>query len=247
MKNIQSTYSHTIKVADFVIDNPLTARVFHQNGIDFCCGGQISIGEACLKKGLDTDNILSQIEAMERSLAEFKVLDSTRPTEVIDYILKRYHDVLKEEIPTLVFLMDKVSRVHCDQHPYLITLKELLMELISDLEPHMQKEEVILFPLIKYLDSSSKNNPLPGGTHCTAVQNPIHQMEVEHKEVGNLLKKIHSITDGYTLPDDACNSFRALYAALEKMETDLHLHIHLENNVLHPMALKCQKFHAGTI
>lgn len=241
METASPNYTSLNKVADIAIDNPLTTRIFHSRGIDFCCGGQVSLQEACEKKGIAPDEILEEIASLEQGPVEFKVTEETRTTDVINYIMKRFHNTLKEEIPTLKFLANKVANVHGAHYPHLPELKIKVENLIADLEPHMQKEEMVLFPLIQNLEHCAQNSLAPQAAHCGSVKNPIGQMEYEHDDVGNILKDIRSLTSDFTLPEGACNSFRGLYAGLEKLEADLHLHIHSENNILHPMAVKLEQ------
>ncbi len=229
-------YTKEMRVCDIVIKNPLTARVFHEKGIDFCCGGAIKLTDICEKENLNTDEVLAEIQKITTSSEEFSVTETTRATEIVDHILTRFHDTLKAEIPTLTFLMEKVARVHGGNHPELIQILTLFTKLIADLEPHMMKEEQVLFPIIKELDTHNLNKTTPAAFHCGSVNNPIQQMEHEHHAVGKMLSDIRELTNAYTLPEGACNSYRALYAGLEKLEYDLHLHIHMENNVLHPLA-----------
>lgn len=237
----QSTLTDPNKtVANYVTENPLTARIFHEKGIDFCCGGKVSLDSVCKEKNLNYEDILLELKEVKISSEEFVVTEDTTATEVVNYILKRYHDVLKQELPTLTFLMDKVSRVHGNAHPFLLTLRNSYMDLVSDLEMHMQKEEQMLFPLILSLDEAAKQGQKAPDSHCGSVNNPIQQMEYEHDTVGDILKKMRADANNYTLPENACNSFRGLFAGLEKMEQDLHLHIHTENNILHPMAQKLE-------
>jgi len=227
------------KVCDIVIQNPLTARVFHQRGIDFCCGGDVPLNSVCEKKHISVQEIISEIEKIELDPNEFTPTQDTSASEIIDYILKRFHDIHKSEIPTLTFLMKKVAAVHGNNHPELKDLQICYQELIADLEPHMLKEEQILFPLIKSLEQGSEFSMKPS-FHCGSVVGPITQMEREHDSVGTILSNMRNISNQYSLPDGACNSYRGLYAGLEKLEYDLHLHVHLENNVLHPRAKKLE-------
>ena len=220
-------------VGDIVKENALTAAVFFKNGIDFCCGGGVSLEKACSEKCINADQMLNQLAAFSSEEPEFKTTGATTPREVIEYILERFHDTHREEIPMISFLIEKVTRVHSGVHPWLIDLKKEVESLCKELEPHMLKEEQVLFPLIL---QSRENAGINQGDFN--LQNPIRQMEFEHDNVGNTIKSIQKITEEFVAPEGACNSFRALYAALEKFCFDLFLHIHLENNVLHPMVNK---------
>lgn len=234
-------YTEESSLADIVINNPLTSRLFHEVGLDFCCGGRSSLKGACREKGLETRAILDQLEGYGSASRELQVTESTRPGEVIDYILERFHATHRAEIPALEFLSEKVARVHGDRHPELLEVKRLFERLVLDLDPHMLKEEKVLFPMIGSMEEALSNAVPFGGLHCASIGNPIGQMEFEHESVGALLSGLRAVTRGFLVPEGACNSYLALYTGLEKLESDLHLHIHYENNVLHPMARRLEK------
>lgn len=151
---------------------------------------------------------------------------------LVDYILKTHHRYLKENIPQIIPLLEKVVRVHGDSHPKLADAKKFFFEIITEIEPHMLKEEEVLFPYIcsKYEDR--------GQEKCfSSVRDPIHQMEREHTMVGDLLKSLRVACSDYKVPNGACASFMALYVLLDDFEKDIHKHIHLENNILFPKAI----------
>ncbi len=228
-----------MSLSQIVIDNPLAAQVFHRFNMDYCCGGGQSLEAVCDKKNVNPSDVIAQISDLEKEkYSDFTVNEETRASVVIDHILKRFHEVHKREIPQLLFLSEKVARVHGPSHPELIELQQLVQNLIADIEPHMEKEERVLFPMILELESALSNNLERPQFHCGSLENPIFQMESEHVEVGAILEAIRAASSDFKLPEGACNSYRAYYAALEKLEFDLHLHIHYENNVLHPMAKK---------
>ena len=235
------SFNESMSIGSIVTQNPLTARVFHSKGLDFCCGGQISLGKACEKYELSVDSMIDELNKIENSDREFTVSDTTTAQEVINYILVRFHDTLREELPTLDYLMDKVANVHGERHPHLISLRRAYFALVEDLNPHMLKEEQILFPLIQRLEEHAEAGVPMEGFFCGSVCNPINQMEAEHNEVGNLISEIKLLTNEFIHPEDACNSYRSLYSGLEKLVNDLMLHVHMENNILHPMAKKLEE------
>ena len=233
-------------LGQIVTDNPLTAHLFHQLGMDFCCGGGISLEDACGKKKLNTRDILEKLEAFRTPGQELQVTSQTRAQEIIEYIINRFHEVHRSEFPALTYLADKVARVHGDAHPELHRIKALFDDLLDDVQPHMLKEEQVLFPFIRDLENSAGHEAHVPRFHCGSVNAPITQMEREHEAVGDILRAIREASHDFHLPAGACNSYRSLYAGLEKLEYDLHLHIHYENNILHPMALGLENQNAGS-
>lgn len=228
-------------VAEIVTNNIKASHVFKKYGIDFCCGGGITIAKACEKKGVDYSNLeedLRNIEADNDKSQNFKEfpLDS-----LIDYIVNVHHKYVMSNIPLLLQYSDKVAKVHGQNHPELYKVSDLFRKVAGELSSHMKKEELVLFPFIKKMVRFEKEGREMHFPHFTTVANPIVMMEDEHEEAGNILKEIARLTNNYTPPANACNTYRALYDKLEEFEEDLHQHIHLENNILHPEAIKLER------
>lgn len=222
-------------VGQMVVERPQRSRVFDRLHIDYCCGGKRTLEEACAKRGLDLKAVLAELEAFDAE-AETQG-DAVRPadltmTELADDIERTHHAYLREELPRLEGLVKKVSAVHGQAHPWLTGLVSVYAELVAELEPHMLKEEQILFPMIRELDQATTAPSF----HCGSVGNPIRMMEMEHQNAGAALDRIREMTTDYKIPEDACNSFRAMLSGLEHLEADLHLHIHKENEILFPKA-----------
>jgi regulator of cell morphogenesis and NO signaling len=213
-------------VGRLAAEHPLVTRVFARHGIDFCCGGGRPLGEVCAEKGLDGDAVLAEIqrELTTRRETEESWLD--RPLgELIAHILDAYHKPLYEELPRLEAMARKVLNVHRDKDPERLTeLLRVYLELKAELEQHFAKEEQILFPMIQRGLGSMADGP-------------VHVMRDEHDSAAAALRRLRELTDGYQVPAAACNTWRALWHGLEALETSLHEHIHLENNVLFPRAL----------
>ena len=222
-------------VGQMVVERPQRSRVFDRLRIDYCCGGKRTLEEACAKRGLDLKAVLAELEAFD---AEANTQpDAVRPanltmTELADDIERTHHAYLREELPRLGDLVKKVSAVHGQAHPWLTGLTSVYAELVAELEPHMLKEEQILFPLIRELDQPATAPSF----HCGSVGNPIRMMELEHQNAGAALDRMREMTTDYEIPEGACNSFRAMLSGLEHLEADLHLHIHKENEILFPKA-----------
>lgn len=223
------------KVGELVMARPEAMRYFEGLGIDYCCGGHRSLGEACSLAKQDPDKVLADLATLEPPTAG---VPSPRDwmqaslADLIAHIVPTHHDYLREEMPRLEFLLEKVLRAHGERHPELARVAELYRAMVADLTPHLMKEEQILFPFITQLEQGQSGSSCFG-----SVQSPIRVMEMEHEAVGALLAELRELTDAYTVPADGCNTFRALYDGLETMERDLHLHIYLENQILHPRAL----------
>lgn len=224
-------------VGQMVVERPQRSRVFDRLHIDYCCGGKRTLEEACAKRGLDLKAVLAELEAFDAEAEAETQPDGVRPanltmTELADDIERTHHAYLREELPRLVGLVKKVSAVHGQAHPWLTGLTSVYAELVAELEPHMLKEEQILFPMIRELDQAVTAPSF----HCGGVGNPIKMMEMEHQNAGAALDRIREMTTDYEIPEDACNSFRAMLSGLEHLEADLHLHIHKENEILFPKA-----------
>lgn len=223
------------KVGELVMERPETMRYFERLGIDYCCGGHRSLGEACALAKQDPALVLADLATLQPPTAGLPSLqDWTRAslTDLIQHIVATHHEYLREELPRLDLLMDKVLRAHGERHPELARVGELYQALAADLMPHLMKEEQILFPYIRQMDQGQ------AGSSCFGtVQSPIRVMEMEHEAVGGLLAELRERTGAYAVPADGCATFHALYDGLLTLERDLHLHIYLENQVLHPRAM----------
>lgn len=215
-------------VASVVEQVPQAAAVFERLGIDFCCGGKAPIAQACARRGLETDVVLAELEQAAQGRGGF---DASRASslEVLDRILNVHHVFVKAELPRLTALMEKVNRVHGGAHPDTIPeMARLWQRLAMELDMHLRKEEEILFPALRELALGRKPQ-----LHC-GVEAPMRVMELEHDEAGMLLTRLRALAHDYAVPSEACGSWRALWGGLDEFEKDLHLHVHLENNVLFP-------------
>lgn len=200
-------------------DIPGATTVFHALKLDFCCGGHKSLREAALKRGLDLDDVIRKLEALKRRQDNVENWAEAPNDALIEHILNRYHDVHREQLPELIRLAQRVERVHGGHPQCPAGLSAHLEAMLAELENHMQKEEGILFPMIAR-----------GITGMAA--GPVSVMRHEHDDHGAALERIGELTCGITLPDGACNTWRALYLGLSTLQNDLMDHIHLENNVL---------------
>lgn len=223
-----------LTVADIVIGNPRTASVFERHAIDYCCHGHRSLGDACADAGVPVDTITAELQALVADSADSAAAPTTPPPEtiggLIDRIVTTHHTFLRRQLPRLGELMGKVVNAHGANHPEVHGVAHVLEAITADLLPHLLKEERVLFPMAIELLGAVK----PVALHCGTITNPIRMMRFEHDTVGALLAKLRTVTSAYMPPADACPTWRALYAGLEELEADTHLHVHLENNVLFP-------------
>lgn len=230
------------QVGQLVAEDYRSAAVFKKHKIDFCCNGGRTIAEACAKRNIDTRPVIDElVQTLNQSTAE-KIDFKAWPTDLlIDYILKKHHRYVEERIPVIQEFLNKVVAVHGHHYTELKEIKAEFDEAAKALSAHMKKEEIILFPYIqKLLNINSENNslsPAPFGS----VENPINMMHHEHDTEGERFRKIEKLSDDYTPPAEACNTYRVAYAMLREFQDDLHQHIHLENNILFPRTVALEK------
>ena len=231
-------------VRDVAMELPQSTRLFEKLKIDYCCGGNKPLAEACASAGLDVDNVialLAQTTPANPNDDNAAAFQNLSVTELITHILDTHHVFTKSEMDRLQSLADKVLSAHGGNHPELIHLDELLTRLCADLKPHMFKEEQVLFPYIVALANAVDQNRAAPFAPFGTVNNPIRMMMREHDTAGDILRELRAVTSDYKVPADACISYQTLYQALEDFEKDLHQHIHLENNILFPKALEMEK------
>jgi len=218
------------------------AEVFKKYGLDFCCGGKKTVKEACTEKGLDVTRVEQELQQADKMPASRPVpYEEWNLDFLADYIVNTHHSYVRKTLPYIRTYAEKVMRVHGSRHPELVRIHELVEEVHAEMSAHMIKEEKVLFPYIKEL-VVAKNNTQP--LHAVAfgtVQNPINMMEMEHELVGKNLAEIRELSGNYSLPEDACASYSLLYRMLDEFKDDMHLHIHLENNILFPKALETEQ------
>lgn len=230
------------KVADLVRRNYRTAEIFHQYHIDFCCNGDKTLNEACKDKEVRVEELLRELEQVMTQVDDFSSrINSMSLSELVDYILERHHSYVRKNIPILQEFLAKISRVHGDNHPELIKVKSLFDEGAGNLVMHMQKEEIILFPYIKKLEEAARQGTGKPRRPFGEVANPIRMMIVEHQTEGERFERIANLTNNYSIPSDACNTYSVSLQKLKEFEKDLHTHIHLENNILFPKTLELEK------
>ncbi len=231
----------TTTLADVAATHLGAVRVLEGYGLDYCCGGKQPFDEACRAKGLSPDTVLQAIERTANTGQADRDWQTAPLHELAHHIITTHHEYLKLELPALSKRMEKVHSVHGAKDPRLARMAEIYAELRDELELHLHKEEVILFPFLdQYGRAEAAGLPLPP-VPFGSVANPINVMEREHTGAGDALVELRQLTSDYTLPEWACSTVKALWEGLEALETDLHLHIHLENNILFPRAIALEQ------
>jgi len=234
-------------VADLVLEKPSRSRVFAQAGIDYCCGGKRTLMEACQSTQVDANDLLAALTNadQEQEASDQAAWQSLGLAQLADQIVATHHQFLREELPRIDGLLDQVIAAHAEKHPELHEVRRQFQLLVQDLMPHMMKEEQVLFPIIRQLEEAQAAKVALPRFHCGSVNNPIRAMEHEHQIVGDCLRELRALTGGYTPPEDACPTYHAMLDGLQNLESDLHLHIHKENNILFPKAAELEASLAG--
>ena len=233
-------------VREWALENPAATRVFEKIGIDYCCGGNKSLEQACRAANLPLDEVVDALDAADQSARAVRSERSwhTEPlADLISHIKNIHHKFTREEIVRLGPLFDKVCSVHGKNHPELLQMATTFHGLAQELTTHMMKEDMVLFPYIARMEEAVIQGEPVLPPSFGSVQNPVSMMEHEHDSAGNALRAMREAGGGYEAPSDACVSYQTLYKALAEFEADLHQHIHLENNILFPRAIVMEKAH----
>jgi regulator of cell morphogenesis and NO signaling len=234
MTNLQPTQT----LSEIAAQSPEAVRILEDRGIDYCCGGARSLAEACQEKGVDWTQVAQAIEAAS-ARASVSHQDWTKATlaTLIRHILTTHHQYLRDAFPRLSDRLARVQNAHVRDAAVLTPLGEVYGALREELEQHMWKEERILFPFVERMETAVNQGAPASRPPFGTFQNPIGVMQHEHEDAGRALTEIRRLTQDFTPPSHACDTYRALYTGLAELERDLHQHIHLENNILFPRAL----------
>jgi len=229
-------------IGELVAQDYRTASVFKKYKLDFCCQGNKTIDDACKKKNIDSKPLLNDLNAVVQAKSEGATDYQTWPLDLLaDYIEKKHHRYVEDKSLEIKPFLDKVCRVHGERHPELLEISEHFYATAGELAKHMKKEELILFPFIRKMAKAKQEGTKVDAPAFGTIENPIQAMMSEHTTEGDRLRKIEQLTNGYTPPEDACNTYRVTFALLKEFEDDLHKHIHLENNILFPKAIEMEK------
>lgn len=239
METTLDTQKH---IREFVANDFRTAAVFSKYKIDFCCRGNRSIAEVCEKKNIELDAISRDLTRVLNSTTDQSIDYKSWPTDLLaDYIQKKHHRYVTEKTPVLRQFLDKLCKVHGGRHPELFEINKLFVESTNELAQHMKEEETLLFPYIREMVEAKNTGMVKPNAGFDTVESPIETMLHEHDAEGVRFREIARLTDDYTPPADACNTYRVAFQMLDEFEKDLHLHIHLENNILFRDAVELEK------
>ena len=221
-----------LTVGEIVANDLRTSTVFKNAGIDFCCGGKQTLADACKENKIEIAQLEKEIiEATQSTANEFMNFKSWEPGFLSDYIVNTHHKFVLKNLPELLFYTQKIADVHGENHPELVEIAGLFKQINNELVQHLKNEEEVLFPAIKEAVQSNSE------TAKATIKSEIERMFGEHEFAGGAMDHINAITNGYQVPADGCNTYQVAFHLLEKFEDDLHVHVHLENNILYPKAL----------
>ncbi len=224
-------------IGDIVAKNYRSAQVFKKHEIDFCCQGNRSISSACKTLGISTNDLIEELTNLSEKVKEEENYQEWEIDFLSDYIYDKHHQYVESKIPVIKEYLSKISQVHGDNHPELYEIETLFKESAGELSMHMKKEELLLFPYFKKLAKASRGIEINSTLSFTSVESPIAMMHKEHDDEGDRFRKISVLSNQYTPPVDACNSYKVAFLLLKEFEEDLHKHIHLENNILFKKAI----------
>jgi regulator of cell morphogenesis and NO signaling len=225
-------------IGELVAQDYRSASIFKKHGLDFCCQGNRTINEACEAKNISTTSVVTDLNAISQSTAETTTDYRSWDLDLLaDYIQKKHHRYVTNKIPELKAYLNKIAKVHVGRHPELLEVDQLFSASAFELLSHMKREETILFPYVRNMIA----NPNAEHPEFGTIENPIQMMMNEHTTEGERFRQIAELTDNYTPPSDACATYKVAFALLKEFEEDLHLHIHLENNILFPRAIAMEQ------
>lgn len=223
-------------VGEIVTADFRTAAVFHEFGIDFCCGGRRTLADACRERDIDAGVVLDAMTRACNTPGSSPRFDAWSLDTLVAYIVGNHHSFVRQALPSLTAHTQKIAEVHGGRHPELQEVALLVEEVAAEMTAHMAKEERVLFPYITAAaEAAARGRALPAAPFGP-IDNPIRMMEAEHESAGAAMARIRELTSGYAVPEDGCTTYRVCLQALEAFEQDLHAHVHLENNILFPKA-----------
>lgn len=235
------SFTKDTRVKEIAVANPGAKRVLEDAGVDYCCGGEKPLDDACMKAGVSAEEILKRLQENSKQVGSEDTNWSTAALcELTQHILAKHHKYVRDAVPRMTGLLAKVKAKHGQNHPELAAIEERFFDLGQEMYSHMQKEEQILFPYIERVERERREKRKPERPFFGTVRNPIHMMMQEHDSAGELLSEMHKLSGGYQAPKEACESYRELYRSLAEFEADMHTHVHLENNILFPRAVEME-------
>jgi len=239
-KNETSIKDETL--GQIAVNDLRKAEIFKKYGLDFCCGGKKTVKQACEAKGIDVAKVEQELLQADKNPVTRPLPYNDWPLDFLaDYIVNTHHTYIRKLLPEIKVYATKVAQVHGAQHSELLQILQLIGRMSDELMPHMIKEEKVLFPYIKELVVAKNKGASVNQASFNSVTNPINIMEADHAIVGEDMEEINTLSNNYQIPSDACASYSLLYRMLKDFEEDLHIHIHLENNILFPKAVELEK------
>ena len=233
----QTTFNSETTVGAIVADDYRSARVFEKYGIDFCCGGTISLAVICREKGLDPASLLQEIAgAKDTPIDRSRNYAAWALPFLADYIVNTHHAYLNENTAQIAVYADKIAGVHGSHHPEVVEIAAIFNRIAIDMAAHLREEEEVLFPALKRIDAARKTGATPEDSDAETIRASLGKLDQEHQEIGDAVHAIRRLANGYLIPTDVCNTFALTYRKLQEFEDDLHTHVHLENNILFPKA-----------
>lgn len=228
-----------ITIGEIVAEDYRTAAVFEKYGIDFCCGGQVPLSNACQAKGLDVEAVQQEIKtAKSEPLQRNRNYATWELSFLADYIVNTHHAYLNEEMGAIASYAHKIAGVHGSNHPEVIKIATIFDKITSDMAGHLREEEEVLFPAIKRVETVRKKGAAPASRDFEIIKNSLGKLVHEHDEIGDAVHGIRHLANDYAIPEDVCNTFAVTYKKLKEFEDDLHKHVHLENNILFSKAAR---------
>lgn len=229
-------------IGELVANDYRTASVFKKYNIDFCCQGNRTINDACEAKEIDGKLVVADLNALVQSQQPGSIDYQSWPMDLLaEYIEKKHHRYVEEKTLEIKPYLEKIARVHGGRHPELLEINEHFNATAGELAMHMKKEELIVFPFIKKMVKAKEEGIAITAPNFESIQFPIQAMMDEHTNEGDRFRLIEALSNNYTTPEDGCNTYKVTFALLKEFEQDLHLHIHLENNILFPRAIELEK------
>ncbi len=226
-------------IGEFVAEDYRTAKVFEKYGIDFCCGGKISLQAACLERGIEPATIKAEIEeARVEPLERSQNYAAWGLPFLADYIINTHHGYLNENTRQIAVYARKIAEVHGAHHPEVMEIAGIFDRIADDMEAHLREEEEVFFPAIKRIDAARKGGVEPEEADLNVIRESLEKLNQEHDAIGDAVHTIRDLSKNYAIPADVCNTFVVTYRKLKEFEDDLHKHVHLENNILFPKAAR---------
>lgn len=226
-------------VGDLVAGNYRTAAVFEKYGIDFCCGGKVTVAAACREKGIDQEQLFRDLhQAAAEQVERSRNYGAWELPFLADYIVNTHHGYLREETDGIAAYTRKIAEVHGAHHPEVIEIAKIFRKVAGELFEHLRQEEEVLFPAIRKIDAATKGGSAPDAGEIAELRRTIAELGHEHDEIGAAVHQIRALARDYAIPADVCTTYVLTYQKLKEFEDDLHMHVHLENNILFPKAAK---------